>query len=444
MTPVGPTEAVLSKLRWRLTAVLGLVAGVAITGLILVLVLISAAAERRQLDITLRGQASRAAALIFVDDKGRLDLSGVRDDAVVTDTVVVFALESKRLRPVLTSPAVTSSDLTELAQRELSDQNDRGNFSWVPLGGERARAAAMPWYDEDRIGGAAIVIRRPSALDQGPVFVPAVVGGVGVLFLLLVTGWVLVGRSLGPAAAALADRERFLSNAAHELRAPLARLRAGAEAARRTTAPGDPSRRALRRLLTVADSAGQVVANLLLASRIDHAQSPVRREMVRLDELVVDLEHSVEDLVVDIREPVTVLGDPGLLRHAVANLVDNSIRHGRVGEDAPTVLVRVFRHESSAIVEVRDDGPGFPPDIDVLARYVTGPRGGTGLGLPLVLWIAEQHDATVGLENGSAEAPGALVRIVLPLARGAQIGGLTALPRRRDRRALPADQRSSS
>jgi two-component system, OmpR family, sensor kinase len=446
MAKPGTTEMVLRRLRWRLTVTLGMVAGVAITGLIIVLILVSAAADRRQLDTTLRGQASRAAALVFKDDNGRLDLSGVRDDIVrkESDALVVFSLDQKgRLVPVLPSSAVSSSSLTELARRALSDEEERGNFDWTSLGDGRARAAAMPWFDGQKVKGAAIVVQRTASVERDPVFVPAVVGGGLVLVLLLLTGWMLVGRSLRPAAAALADRERFLSTAAHELRAPLARLRAGAEAARRTSLPGDPSRQALRRLLTVADSAGQVVANLLLASRIDHAQSPIRYERFRLDQLAADLEHSVEDLIVDIREPVAVRGDPGLLRHAVANLVDNSLRHGRVGDDAPTVVVRVFRRESSAVIQVCDDGPGFPPDIDVLARYVTGPRGGTGLGLPLVLWIAERHGATFSFENGTAERPGAVVEIVLPVDDSLDERSNLTLGRGHGRRALAQGRRSS-
>jgi two-component system OmpR family sensor kinase len=415
----SPTDRLLRRLRRRLTATLGAVAGVAIIGFIAVLVLASTTAARRQLDTTLRGQASRAAALVFLDEDGRPDVSGLRDDAVLAevDEVVVFGVDAEnRLVPVLSADSVSTASLSDLARRELDDEDDGGSLGWTTLDGERVRAAAMPWYQGQKIMGAAIAVHRLPTLDHDPVFAPAVAGGAAVLLLLLVTGWLLVGRSLRPAAEALADRERFLATAAHELRLPLARLRAGAEVARRATSSGDPSRLALNRLLTMADSAGQVVANLLLASRIDHSEQPARHEEVRLDQLVADLEHSVGNLVVDIREPVVVTGDRGLLRHAVTNLIDNSIRHGRVGDETPTVTVAVLRRHSTAVIQVRDDGPGFPPGIDVLARYVTGARGGTGLGLPLVLWIAEQHGGTVRLQNGTAAEPGAMVEITLPSA----------------------------
>jgi len=420
MRGTSPTDRLLRRLRRRLTATLGAVAGIAIIGFIAVLVLASTTAARRQLDTTLRGQASRAAALVFLDEKGRPDVSGLRDDAVLAevDEVVVFGVDAEgRLVPVLGADSVTrasAASLTDLARRELDDEDDGGSLGWTTLNGERVRAAAMPWYQGQKIMGAAVAVHRLPTLGHDPVFGPAIAGGIAVLLLLLVTGWVLVGRSLRPAAEALADRERFLATAAHELRLPLARLRAGAEVARRATSSGDPSRLALNRLLTMADSAGQVVANLLLASRIDHSEQPARHEEVRLDQLVADLEHSVGDLVVDIREPVVVSGDRGLLRHAVTNLVDNSIRHGRVGDETPTVTVAVLRRSSTAVIQVRDDGPGFPPGVDVLARYVTGARGGTGLGLPLVLWIAEQHGGTVRLQNGTATEPGAMVEITLP------------------------------
>ena len=106
-------------------------------------------------------------------------------------------------------------------------------------------------------------------------------------------------------------------------------------------------------------------------------------------------------------------------------------------------MVRVFRRDSSAVIQVCDDGPGFPPDIDVLARYVTGPRGGTGLGLPLVLWIAERHGATFSFENGTAERPGAVVEIVLPVDESVDEQSNLRVGRGHGRRALSQGRRSS-
>ena len=138
-----------------------------------------------------------------------------------------------------------------------------------------------------------------------------------------------------------------------------------------------------------------------------------RAEPVRLDQLAGELEHGVDGLVVDVREPMVVTGDAGLLRHAMTNLVDNAVRHGRVGATPPAVLLRLYRRGGLPVVEVSDDGPGFPADTDVLARYVSGPTGGTGLGLPLVVWIAERHGASVRL-GAPAYGTGGVVEIAFP------------------------------
>lgn len=81
------------------------------------------------------------------------------------------------------------------------------------------------------------------------------------------------------------------------------------------------------------------------------------------------------------------------------------------------MLVRLVRARDTVVLQVVDDGLGFPPGVDVLARYVTGPGGGTGLGLPLVQWIVEQHGATLELANRDGGRYGAVVTVTFPLAR---------------------------
>ena len=444
----GSAGAGLARLRVRLTAVFAASAAAVLVLFVLLLLTTSTRLEQQRLDSDLTGAASRATALIYDGAQdGRTHVEGVKDDELAARGMPLLVVEGgsgtgvgggaggagsadRVLLALGTCDRAPALALARAAQRGPDGGAlDRPVFGTVTVAGEERRAAALAWaHDDDRPGGAVVVVAPGVVgLATNRLLVPAVAGGLGVLALLATVSWLLAGRSLRPAAAAIAERESFLSTAAHELRGPVARLRAGAEAARRSVAPGDRVVPALNQLVTVADSAAQVVSNLLLATRAERGDVPVLRRPVDLAVLAGELEHTYPSIVVDVVEPVVVEGDPALLRHALANLVDNAIRHGRVGDVLPGVEVTVRREGprearrdvrregERAVVRVVDDGPGFPPDVDVLARFVVGGRsGGTGLGLPLVAWIVERHGGSLCLD--AAQRSGAVVEVRLPLA----------------------------
>ncbi len=412
----GRADQVLRRLRWRLTAALTLVAALGVAVFVLALVVLDTVAANHRLDAELRGTASRAAALVYVES-AEPQVDAVQDDAVGSGPARLVILADAAPAPPVVLLAVGDTDpgaWADLAALALADEDERGTFQTISRDGVPLRAAAMPWYDDDSIAGAAVAVSPRPGLAGSALIRPAVLGGAVLLALLTMTGALLTRRSLRPAFQAIVDRERFLATAAHELRAPLARLRAGADAVLRVHQADVATTRALQRLVSAADGAGHVVSNLLLATRTDSTEVVVRREQVRVDRLACELEYAYPALVVDIDGPVTVLGDPGLLRHALTNLVENADRHGRIGHDAPLVMLSVRCSDGRPVVRVSDDGPGFPPDVDVLARYVAGPGGGTGLGLALVAWIAEQHGAEVRLSSGPPQRPGATVELLFP------------------------------
>lgn len=269
----------------------------------------------------------------------------------------------------------------------------------------------MPWFDDAGVGGWVMAVERGPRNHSSVLFWPTVIGGAVLLLLLSLAGWVLTGRMLAPALRSAADRERFLATAAHELRTPLARLRGAAAAIQRNQRPGSEWARQASALVGEVDAASSVVDNLLLAARIDNARLDLRLEALRLDTLAADLELRVPELVVDVDGPVTVHGDATLLRHALSNLVDNAIRHGRAGATGIPVLLRVRAHGEWASAEVIDSGPGFASTEPPQPYLSTG--GGAGLGLPLVEWVARQHGGRVELTE-RADEPGAVARLVLP------------------------------
>lgn len=415
MTAGPATAALFRRLRLRLTAAFVIVALVGSAVLCVILLELSSAFEQRNLFSELRGLASRATALTYVED-GVPKTDGLSDDALTTWAHGLAVFDSKPppgMHVLFSSGRINPGDVEAIARESLRDSAENGTVADVSMNGEELTAVAMPWFDGDSVRGSAVVVAPRPQLLTSRLLVPFVAGGLALVGILTAMVWLIAGRGLRMADRAFSDRERFLATAAHELRTPLARLRAGAESLRRIV-PAQPHGAALQQLLTSADTAGRVVANILLASRIDRGDASVRRMPVRLDEVAGGAEHLHKDLVVDIREPVTVSGDPDLIRHAVANLVDNALRHGGVGADSPQVTVSVFTRDGAGVLQVSDHGPGLPPEADVVARYAAGPQGGTGLGLSLVRWIADQHDATLRLGDHDGSSGGAVVELTFP------------------------------
>jgi signal transduction histidine kinase len=206
----------------------------------------------------------------------------------------------------------------------------------------------------------------------------------------------------GAEAAARSSAERtrrFVADAAHELRTPLAGVQAIAEAA---MAPGlDTEERERLHLLLLRESrrAGRLVDDLLALARID-AGIDLRREPVDLLELARSEADRVRllapDRVIDVDgAPVRVTGDAARLAQVLGNLLDNACRHT---PDGGRVTVQVWSG-GMAVVRVTDTGPGVPrPDreriFDRLVRLDESRRadqGGAGLGLAIARGIARAH-----------------------------------------------------
>ena len=410
-----PQEQLLRSLRARLLGGFVVVATLAVAAFGAVLVSWDARLASARLDSELRGAASRAAALVYLDDKGSTLVDGVADDEVAHGEfrIVVSALPTGETLLDTAPPGSDSAPLptAQSAAAAVADTSESGTYAVLPTTGGSVRAALMPWFNDAGVAGWVMAVERGPRDHSSVLLWPTVIGGALLLLLLSLAGWFLTGRMLAPALRSAADRERFLATAAHELRTPLARLRGAATAIQQGQRAGSESARQASALAGEVDAASSVVDNLLLAARIDNARVDLRLEAVRLDTLAAEMELRVPELVVDVDAPVTVRGDPTLLRHALTNLVDNAIRHGQAGGSGIPVLLRVRARGGWASAEVIDAGPGFastePP------RPYLSSGGGAGLGLPLVEWVARQHGGRVELAE-RADEPGAVARLVLP------------------------------
>ncbi|NUW37063.1 HAMP domain-containing histidine kinase [Nonomuraea sp. SMC257] len=202
---------------------------------------------------------------------------------------------------------------------------------------------------------------------------------------------------------AVGTHQRFVADAAHELRSPIATLRARLELA----PPSELTREALADVERLQTLAG----DLLMLARLD-AGEPVRTTSLDLGQ--VAFEESVRSgpgaepkVVVDIEPDVVVQGSRGHLARLVTNLLDNARRHAET-----TVTVRVRPDDGMAVLEVFDDGPGIPPEhreavFDRFTRLDEARArddGGAGLGLPIARDIAGLHGGTLVAIDGGFRA----------------------------------------
>ena len=220
------------------------------------------------------------------------------------------------------------------------------------------------------------------------------------------------------------ERALMLSSVSHDLRTPLASLRASVEALR-DGLPVDPDAH-LKNMERQVESLAGLVDDLGLHTRLASGTLEMPRTRLDLGELVDETIESMGpiahragvglQLAGDERIPVEVA--PAQLARVLRNLLDNAIRHS---PDGGTVRVTVTRDGPDARVRVTDDGPGFPADLRAVAfePFTRGDAardvrtGIAGLGLAIARGIVTAHDGAIEIGPG----PGGNVSFTVPAAR---------------------------
>ncbi|TCC11028.1 sensor histidine kinase [Kribbella soli] len=202
---------------------------------------------------------------------------------------------------------------------------------------------------------------------------------------------------------------QFVADASHELRTPLTTIHGYAQL---SLHQGDPDlfTHAMGKVMVETTRMASLVEDLLLLARLDAGRP--------LDSRPVDLSRLALDSVTDARivapshhweldlpaEPIIVIGDEQRLHQVVANLLTNARRHTPPGT---TVTVAATSSDRSALLTIRDDGPGIPADLlpNVFQRFTRADTarnratGGAGLGLSLAQSIAQAHHGTLTLTS---------------------------------------------
>jgi two-component system, OmpR family, sensor kinase len=225
-------------------------------------------------------------------------------------------------------------------------------------------------------------------------------------------------------ADSLETQRRFIADAAHELRSPVAALALQAQVAQRVH-PGEAREAAFAELMQGIARAGRLVEQLLDLARLEPgAREPLRRiDLAELAREVVGA-HAVRaeavnvDLGADAPLPAFMIGAESELRSLVNNLVDNALRYAPP-ESEVTVTVR---QASSAIeLSVVDSGPGIPAEdrervFERFQRAAAGSTRGGGLGLSIAKAVVERHQGRIALDdaNPGRNPPGLAVRVTLP------------------------------
>jgi two-component system sensor histidine kinase QseC len=182
---------------------------------------------------------------------------------------------------------------------------------------------------------------------------------------------------------------------------------------------------ALRQSVQACDRMSRLVNQLLVLARADDAATLPASSLCRLDviaeQVLADVasDESAEGVNLSLDAPAAlgVAGDTALLEALVRNLAENAVRHGGPGAN---VRVAVTARDGRALLTVEDDGPGVPREVlDQLGRrFFRGPEtraGGSGLGLSIVLRIAELHQGSVRFSSVDG-GRGFKAEVTLPLA----------------------------
>jgi two-component system sensor histidine kinase TctE len=361
---------------------------------------------------------------IAAPDNVEPDLVMFRDEQIAGEEVRVAyqflqPLDGAPSRLVVLQVAETRNKRSTLASRVVTGVL-LPQFAIIPI------AVILVWLGLSRgiapLNQLQSLIRRRRPSDLSPISVSGVPEEVRPLIIAF-------NDMMARLEENLQAQQRFIADAAHQMRTPLTGLRMQTDLALMETDPNQVHR-SLVQISQSAERAGHLINQLLSLARAEASYEKIYAvERVDLESL---LRNMLSDFVPRARqkdidfglettgEPLIIEGNPVLLGELLKNLIDNAIKYTPEGG---CVTVRTLATER-AIVEVEDTGIGVPEAdrervFERFYRVLGSTESGSGLGLPIVREIADLHRATVSLiPNPSGK--GTIAQVVFPRARGAE------------------------
>ncbi len=249
-----------------------------------------------------------------------------------------------------------------------------------------------------------------------------VVADIVMIGVVGVAAWILAARTLRPIREAHARQRRFVADASHEMRTPLAAIRASAESVLIGAASEADLRRALVTVASSSERLAGITNDLLTLARSDELPPgavggiDLSVAVAETVEAYLAAHPGSQTAILDLTPDLQIAADPAEIERIIANLLDNAYRYGEEGRPP---RARTGTTEREAFVEIRDDGPGiaaadldriFEPFYRVSAH--AGDLHGTGLGLAIAASLARRNRGTLTVV--SQPGAGAVFRLSLP------------------------------
>jgi heavy metal sensor kinase len=224
-------------------------------------------------------------------------------------------------------------------------------------------------------------------------------------------------------------QRRFVADASHELRTPIAAIRSKTDVALLQIDLPDEYATVLQEINAETVRLSHLINDLLALARGDEGQTHFEREPVQLDRLVETVVANAEALAVErgvalhvrIAGPITIQGDETRLIQMIINLLDNAILYTNAGG---SVTITARQTPTHVVLTIQDTGIGIAPEHlpHIFERFyradqahIKTERGSSGLGLSIVEWIVQAHEGTITVESQLGQ--GSTFTVKLPLHR---------------------------